>query len=247
MFTQSHTERSIPTRLKKRCPEVGCPFPTSSPFQRLEIPLCTKRPDMIPQHCRQGRELGTVLIRQALLSGKILKGMQPIVVNCMGPHSIPSAAGMCYLSWIGETSILAADQCLCLLLVSHGWFVDCTLFFSWGCISGLKLKCNIFTCSRCSANDGWLYCAHSHTAHLNFTCRLLCIHTPKCAFEGNILISFHSHCFVPCTVMTVYSVFRVITSLMAWLIDYVINVTKILFTVTVAWVTYTVFSDECPQ
>lgn len=98
MFTQSHTERSIPTRLKKRCPEVGCPFPTSSPFQRLEIPLCTKRPDMIPQHCRQGRELGTVLIRQALLSGKILKGMQPIVVNCMGPHSIPSAAGMCYLS-----------------------------------------------------------------------------------------------------------------------------------------------------
>lgn len=143
--------------------------------------------------------------------------MQPIVVNCMGPHSIPSAAGMCYLSWIGETSILAADQCLCFLLVSHGWFVDCTLFFSWGCINGLKLKCNIFTCSRCSANDGWLYCAHSHTAHFNFTCRLLCIHSTKFAFEGNILISFHSHCFVPCTVVTVYSVFRVITSLMAFL------------------------------
>lgn len=28
---------------------------------------------------------------------EILKGMQPIVVNCMGPHSIPNAAGMCYL------------------------------------------------------------------------------------------------------------------------------------------------------
>lgn len=56
---------------------------------------------MIPQHCRQGREQGTVLIRQALLSGKILKGMQAIVVNCMGPHSIPSAAGMCYWSWTG--------------------------------------------------------------------------------------------------------------------------------------------------
>lgn len=93
---QSHTECSVPTRLKKRCPEVGCPFPTSSPFQWLEIPLCTKRPDMIPQHCRRGREQGTVLIRRALLSGKILKGMQPIVVNCMGPHSIPSATGMCY-------------------------------------------------------------------------------------------------------------------------------------------------------
>lgn len=91
-----HTERPVPTRLKKRCPEVGCPFPTSSPFQRLEIPLRTKRPDMIPQHCRRGREPGTVLIWQALLSGKILKGMQPIVVNCMGLHSVPSAAGMCY-------------------------------------------------------------------------------------------------------------------------------------------------------
>lgn len=49
---------------------------------------------MIPQHCRQGREQGTVLIRQELLSGKILKGMQAIVGNCMGPHSIPSASGM---------------------------------------------------------------------------------------------------------------------------------------------------------
>ena len=127
---QSHTERSVPTRLKKRCPEVGCPFPTSSPFQRLEIPLRTKRPDMIPQHCRRGREQGTVLIRRALLSGKILKGMQPIVVNCMGPHSIPSATGMCYWFWIGETSILTADQCLCFVFL---WlilgFLDCTLFF----------------------------------------------------------------------------------------------------------------------
>lgn len=111
---------------------------------------------------------------------------------------------------------LELERQVYLLLISF-LFVDCTLFFSWGCISGLKLKCNIFTCSRCSVNDGWLYCAHSHTAHLNFTCRLLCIDTPKCAFEGNILISFHSHCFVPCTVMTVYSVFRVITSLMAFL------------------------------
>lgn len=94
---QSQTECSVPTRLKKRCPQVGCPFPTGSPFQWLEIPLRTKRPDMIPQHCRQGREPGTVLIRPALLSGKILKGMQPIVVDCMGPHSTPNAAGMCYL------------------------------------------------------------------------------------------------------------------------------------------------------
>lgn len=83
------------------CPEVGCPFPTGSPFQWLEIPQCTKRPDMIPQHCRQGREQGPVLIRQPLLSGKILKGMRAIVGNCMGTHSIPSAAGMCYWSWIG--------------------------------------------------------------------------------------------------------------------------------------------------
>lgn len=104
---QPYTECSILTWLKKRCPEVGCPFPTSSPFQQLEIPLCTKRADFIPQHWRQGRELGTILIRQAPLSGKILKGMQPIVVNCMGPHSIPSASGMWYLSWIGQT-----HQCL---------------------------------------------------------------------------------------------------------------------------------------
>lgn len=120
---QSHTERTVPTRLKKHCPEVGCPFPTGSPFQRLEIPLCTKRPDMIPQHCRRGRELGTVLIRQELLSGKILKGMQPIVVNCMEPHSIPSAAGMCFLFWIGEMSILTSAQCLCFVLESHFGFV----------------------------------------------------------------------------------------------------------------------------
>lgn len=56
---------------------------------------------MIPQHCRQGREQGTVLIREALLSGKILKGMQTIVVNFVGPHSNPSAAGMFYWSWSG--------------------------------------------------------------------------------------------------------------------------------------------------
>lgn len=137
--------------VKKRCPEVGCPFPTGSPFQQLEIPLRTKRPDMIPQHCRRGRELGTVLIRKALLSGKILKGMQPIVVNCMGPHSIPSAAGMCYLFWIWEISILTADQCLCFVLVSPFGSVDCALFFSWGCINLLKLTCNNIICSHSSA------------------------------------------------------------------------------------------------
>lgn len=142
-------ECSVPTQLKKRCPEVGCPFPTGSPFQRLEIPLRTKRPDMIPQHCRRGRELGTVLIRQALLSGKILKGMQPIVVNCMGPHSIPSAAGMCYLFWIGETSILTGDQCLRFVLVSHFRFLWIALFFfGWSCINLLKLPCNSITCSE---------------------------------------------------------------------------------------------------
>lgn len=173
----SHTESSVPTRLKKRCSEVGCPFPTGSPFQRLEIPLCTKRPDMIPQHCRRGRELGTVLIRRALLSGKILKGMQPIVVNCMGPHSIPSAAGMCYLFWIEETSILADDQCLCFVLVSHFGFVDCALFFNWGCINLPKLT----------------WTSHVHIAHYDFSCRLLCIHTPKCAFKGKILISFNTN------------------------------------------------------
>lgn len=128
----------FPHGLKKRCPEVGCPFPTGSPFQRLEIPLRTKRPDMIPQHCRRGRELGTVLIRQALLSGKILKGMQPIVVNCMALHSIPSAAGMCYLFWIGQTSILTGDQWLFFVLRSYFSFVDCTVF-SWICVSLLKL------------------------------------------------------------------------------------------------------------
>lgn len=62
---------------------------------------------MIPLHCRQGREQRTVLIRQAPLSGKILKGMLAIVVNCMELHLIPNAAGMCYLSWIGEISILS--------------------------------------------------------------------------------------------------------------------------------------------
>lgn len=118
-------ERSVPTRLKQRCSEVGCPFPTGSPFQRLEIPLCTKKQDMIPQHCRQGRELGTVLIRQAPLSGKILKGMQPIVVNCMGPHSLASAAGMCYLFWIGEMVMISA---FCFVLVSHFSFLDSHLF-----------------------------------------------------------------------------------------------------------------------
>lgn len=55
--SRARAQRSIPTRLKERCPEVGCPFPTGSPCQWLEIPLRrTKRPDMIPQHCRQGRE-----------------------------------------------------------------------------------------------------------------------------------------------------------------------------------------------
>lgn len=87
---------------------------------------------MIPQHCRRGRELGTVLIRQALLSGKILKGMQPIVVNCIGQHSIPSAAGMCYLSRIGEASILTDDQFLCFIRVTHFGFVDCALCFPLG-------------------------------------------------------------------------------------------------------------------
>lgn len=193
----------IPT--KKRCPEVGCPFPTGSPFQWLEIPLCTKRPDMIPQHCRQGREQGTVLIRWALLSGKILKGMQPIVVNCMGPHSIPNAAGMCYLDWIGETSIPAAGQCLC-------WIVDYSLFHSVRIVSIIWSSHG--PSSRCSASDDWTFCVHSHTAHFNFTCRLLCIHTPKCAFEVNILIPLHSHCIVPCAVMTVYSV---LISVMAFL------------------------------
>lgn len=179
---QSHTERSVPTRLKKRCPEVGCPFPTSSPFQRLEIPLRTKRPDMIPQHCRRGREQGTVLIRRALLSGKILKGMQPIVVNCMGPHSIPSATGMCYWFWIVETSILTADQCLCFVFL---WlilgFVDCTLFFFSNL---LRHACNGIACSHCSL-DSLFYCAHSHTAHFNVTCTLLCTqsHTSVC-FHG---------------------------------------------------------------
>lgn len=68
LYAQSHAEHSVPTRLEERCPEVGGPLPTGSPFQRLETPLCTMRPDMIPQHCRRGREPGTVLIRQALLS-----------------------------------------------------------------------------------------------------------------------------------------------------------------------------------
>lgn len=99
--------------VKEMLPRGRLPIPNSSPFQRLEIPLRTKRPDMIAQHCRRGRELGTVLIRTALLSGKILKGMLPIVVNCMALHSVPSAAGMCYLVWIGETSILSDDQYLC--------------------------------------------------------------------------------------------------------------------------------------
>lgn len=173
----AHTERTVPTRLKKHCSEVGCPFPTGSTFQRLEIPLRTKRLDMIPQDCRRGRELGTVLIRQALLSGKILKGMQPIVVNCMGPHFIPSAAGMCYLFWIGERSILTDDQCLCFVLVSHFAFVDCALFFNWGCINPLKLT----------------WTSHVHIAYYDFSCRLLCTHTPKCAFERKILISLKTH------------------------------------------------------
>lgn len=169
---QYHTERIVPTRLKKRCPEVGCPFPTGSPFQWLEIPLCTKRPDMIPQHCRRGRELGTVLIRLVLLSGKILKGMQPIVVNCMGLHSIPCAAGMYYLFWIGGTSILTGDQCLCFVLVNLFGFVDCALFFYQ---SGL-LTCNNITCSQCSEVT-----CFTHTF------------THKCAFEGNMLIPFNTH------------------------------------------------------
>lgn len=212
--TRSHAEHSIPTRLKKRCPEVGCPFPTGSPFQWLEIPLCTKRPDMIPQHCRQGRELGTVLIRWALLSGKILKGMQPIVVNCMGPHSIPSAAGMCYLSWIGETSIPAVGQCLC-------WIVDCSLIRSARIASIIWSSHG--TSSRCSASDDWTLCVHSHTAHFNFTCRLLCVHTPLPAFEVSISIPVHSHCIVPWAVMTVYSV---LISVMAFSFYWLINVKK---------------------
>lgn len=113
--TRSHTERNVPTRLKKRCPEVGCPFPTGSPFQRLEIPLRTKRPDMIPQHCRRGRELGTVLIRQALLCGKILKGMQPIVVNCMGHAFYPKYCWYVLLVFELERQVylLMLDLCSC--------------------------------------------------------------------------------------------------------------------------------------
>lgn len=153
--TRSHTEHSILTRLKKRCPEVGCPFPTGSPFQWLEIPLCTKRPDMIPQHCRQGRELGTVLIRWALLSGKILKGMQPIVVNCMGPHSIPSAAGMCYLSWIGEKYTC----CWSMLVLVCGLL---SFSFSADCINHLELTWNTFTL----LGERWLdfLCAFTHSS-----------------------------------------------------------------------------------
>lgn len=162
---QSHTERSVPTRLKKRCPEVGCPFPTGSPFQWLEIPLCTKRPDMIPQHCRRGRELGTVLIRQALLSGKILKGMQPIVVNCMRPHSIPSADGMCYL-FLNWRSILTADQCLRFVLVSHSVFLDCTPFcalFSPVGVVSIFWSLNSIACSHCSYGLFLLY-AFTHSS-----------------------------------------------------------------------------------
>lgn len=51
-------------------------------------PLCTKRPDMIPQDCRQRREQGTLLIGLTLLSGKIPREIQVIVINCMGSHSI---------------------------------------------------------------------------------------------------------------------------------------------------------------
>lgn len=165
----AHTERSVPTRLKKHCSEVGCPFPTGSTFQRLEIPLRTKRLDMIPQDCRRGRELGTVLIRQALLSGKILKGMQPIVVNCVGPHFIPSAAGMCYLFWIGETSILTDDQCLCFVLVSHFAFVNSTLFFQ------LKFKVSI------------LWSSHEH--HM-FALLIMILAAGFCAFTHlNVLLN----------------------------------------------------------
>lgn len=57
-----HMSLSVPCGMllshtvKEMLLEVGCPFPTGSAFQWLEIPQCTKRPDMIPQYCRQGRE-----------------------------------------------------------------------------------------------------------------------------------------------------------------------------------------------
>lgn len=193
---QSHAYYSIPTRLKKRCLEVGCLFPTGSPFQWLEIPLLTKRPDMIPRHCRLGREFRTVLIRQALLSGKVLKGIQPIVVNCMGPHSIPSSDGMCYLFWIGDTSILAADQCYPFSSCELFWFCGyrsllCSFFFLLDLYK--PSEANMQRHHMITLLGNGMYCAHSRTAHFILTCRLLCIHTPTCAFEDNTWILFNRH------------------------------------------------------
>lgn len=187
----SHMECSVPTRLKKRCSEVGCPFPTGSPFQLLEIPLRTKRPDMIPQHCRRGRELGTVLIRQALLSGKILKGMQPIVVNCMGPHSIPSAAGMCYLFWIGKRQVY-------LVMISASVLFLWVILFLWIACFFIFIFFEIVSI---------LWSSHEH--HV-FTLLVMILaagfsaYTPKCAFESKILIPFNTQKIplgiVPCVV-----------------------------------------------
>lgn len=110
--------------VKETLPRGRMPIPNRLTISVAGNPLRTKRADMIPQHCRQGRDLGTILIRQEFLSGKILRGMQPIVVNCIRQHSVPSAASMCYLSWIRGTSILAFYQCF----VTHGWW----LFFPVG-------------------------------------------------------------------------------------------------------------------
>lgn len=156
-----HTERSVPTQLKKRCPEVGCPFPTSSPFQWLEIPLRTKRPDMIPQHCRPGRERRTVLIWEGLLSGKVLKGLQPIVVNCMRLYSVPSTVGMCYSLWIGgrrvhRTYLMINAQVF--VLVTHGWFTG--RFPSLTSPRPRTLTCNDMWTSHVGV--AWLLCVFTH-------------------------------------------------------------------------------------
>lgn len=75
---------------------------------------------MIPQHCRQGREQGTVLIRQALSSGKVLKGMQAIVGNCSGQHSSPSDVGVTCPELKREVYLLLVSAFILFLCVMVG-------------------------------------------------------------------------------------------------------------------------------
>lgn len=95
--------------------------------------------------------------------------------------------------WIGEVYLLLISACVLFLWVIQFFWIA-PLFVHFFPQLELYQSSEAWTALHVHiAHMACFYCTRSHTAHFNFTYRLMCVHTPKNAFEDNILILYSSH------------------------------------------------------